>query len=289
MDFTYLWTTTDGNIIGGETTLAPEIDGAGTYLLTVLNNTNNCQTIASVLIGDATKAPDVIVQNTVELTCADPLTALSANSSTTNPSYVWTTANGNIVSGEMTPIPIIDAAGNYELTVTNQATGCETTATVIATENTTPPVINLDFPQELNCLVDFISLNGNGSAMGPNINYLWTTINGNIFGVDTLITAIVDEPGIYTFSIIDASNGCTSSTDLIVVQDITAPIVVATAPNQLGCGLSEVTLDGTGTSIGMDFTYLWTTQNGNIVLGETTLSAHSGCSRRLCFTSDQFG
>ncbi|MDG1297711.1 MAG: choice-of-anchor A family protein, partial [Saprospiraceae bacterium] len=45
---TYLWTTNDGNIVSGETTLTPVVDAGGTYELTVTDG--NCQNSASVTI-----------------------------------------------------------------------------------------------------------------------------------------------------------------------------------------------------------------------------------------------
>jgi len=40
--FTYLWTTNNGNITSGETTLNPTVNTSGTYTLRVTNNINGC-------------------------------------------------------------------------------------------------------------------------------------------------------------------------------------------------------------------------------------------------------
>lgn len=39
-------------------------------------------------------------------------------------SYLWETVDGNIVSGASTPTPLVNAAGTYTLTITNETTGC---------------------------------------------------------------------------------------------------------------------------------------------------------------------
>ena len=59
----YLWTTTDGTIVSGATTLTPTISAAGTYKLTVTSLISGCSSNASVTItGDANlpnAGPDV--------------------------------------------------------------------------------------------------------------------------------------------------------------------------------------------------------------------------------------
>ncbi|MEZ4893793.1 MAG: hypothetical protein R2778_12360 [Saprospiraceae bacterium] len=37
---------------------------------------------------------------------------------------MWTTSNGNIVSGEDTANPLIDQPGTYQLEITNTVNGC---------------------------------------------------------------------------------------------------------------------------------------------------------------------
>ena len=276
-NITYLWTYTPppggagGGIVSGETTLMPEVDARGTYLLTVTDNATNCQTIASVQVSDLSDGPNVSITNVPTYTCTDTLFSLMTNTDASAPNWLWTTTDGNIVFGETTPSPTINAPGTYELIVSDQATGCTGNLTVFVLGNTTPPNINLAFPDPITCDQDFVLLNANGSATGLSISYLWETIDGNITGNDNQITAFADEPGNYTFTVLDETNGCSASADVTVVADIDPPIVVINAPQQLGCGQSSVILDGTGSSTGQNFIYQWTTQDGNILSGETTL------------------
>lgn len=64
-DVTYLWTTTDGNIVSGETTLNPTVDQTGTYTLTVSQESDfdPCIATAEVLVNEDTTTldlPDVV-------------------------------------------------------------------------------------------------------------------------------------------------------------------------------------------------------------------------------------
>ncbi len=268
--FTYIWTTQDGNIVSNETTLSPQIDASGTYLLTVLDTSNNCQTLSSVQVLDATQGPTLTTIDTVLLTCIDTILTLSANAG--NVDYLWSTINGNIVSGESTSSPLINLPGSYLVTATDQSTGCTATATSIVDQNTQLPNVNLQFPMPLTCAVDFVNISGWGSSSGPNFAYLWSTQNGAILGDDTQAQATASLPGNYTFTVSDLTNGCTASAQLTVVEDKVLPDAVANAPIQLGCGQTEVALDGSGSSVGNEFSYLWITQFGNILNGENTLS-----------------
>ncbi|ULQ50670.1 T9SS type A sorting domain-containing protein [Flavihumibacter fluvii] len=67
---------------------------------------------------------------TIPCTGLTPSVQLQGSSTgITNPSYSWTTVNGNIVSGQNTPTPTVTTAGTYVLVVSN-STGCTATAEV---------------------------------------------------------------------------------------------------------------------------------------------------------------
>ena len=58
--------------------------------------------------------------------------------------YLWTSSNGgNVVSGETTLTPTVDAIGNYLLTVVDVVSCCTDTVTVTVTENVAAPTFNL--------------------------------------------------------------------------------------------------------------------------------------------------
>ncbi|MDW8231107.1 MAG: hypothetical protein RMJ33_14840, partial [Saprospiraceae bacterium] len=72
------------------------------------------------------------------LTCAAPQLSLNGTGSSQGQqfSYLWTTQNGNIVSGATTLTPVVNAPGTYVLTVINTQTGCTSTASVAVGRNT---------------------------------------------------------------------------------------------------------------------------------------------------------
>jgi len=273
-EYTYQWSTTNGSIFSGGTTLNPVIDAPGIYLLTVTNTLTNCSNIASVTVQSNTASPSTEAGPTDQLTCTETSLSLNGSGSATgtNFTYEWTTADGNIVNGGNSLNPLIDEPGTYLLTVTNNSTGCTGTDAVTVTESLNAPLVVATTPGVLNCINEQLVLSGNGSSTGSTLTYQWSTIDGNILVGGTTLSPTINEPGTYTLTITNNLNGCVESADVLVSQNITAPIAEAGTANQITCTNTTISLNGNGSSAGAGFTYLWTTNNGNITTGSTTLN-----------------
>jgi hypothetical protein len=275
-NITYLWTTSNGHIVSGATTLNPVVDQGGTYTLTVTynNNGNNCTKTAQVTVIANTTPPIAAAQAPGQLTCTNFQVTLSGAGSSTgsNISYQWTTTNGNIVSGQNSLNPVVDAAGNYTLQVTNNANGCSSTVSVTITENTTPPTAQANAPAQLDCRQNqTVTINSSGSSTGTNFAYNWSTPDGHILSGWNTLTPTVDEPGTYTLTVTNQQNGCQAQVDVVVGGDKTPPDAAAEVWEELNCTVLALDLDGSGSSTGPNYTYQWTTSNGHIASGATTL------------------
>jgi len=280
-EFSYLWTTTNGNIVNGETTLTPQVDAAGNYLLTVTNNTTGCTNTDNTTVTANTTPPFADAGPDMQLDCNNLTVFLDGGNSTPGMFYQWTTTNGNIVGGGTTTMPSVDAAGTYTLTVTNQTNGCFATSSVVVTEDFVTPTAIIQPPSALDCNTTVVLLDGSASS-GTALTYLWTTVNGNIVsGADTA-TPSVDAAGIYTLTVTNNQNGCTDSDMVSVVQDANVPNADAGISMSLNCVTTSVTLDGSASSQGASFSYLWTTSNGNIVAGATTLTPTVDAAGQYC-------
>ncbi len=271
-EFTYLWTTTNGNIVSGDDTTEPVIDQAGDYDLLVTNTDNGCSSTSSVSISEDTNSPTADAGPDDELNCSEPDLTLdgSGSSSGSNISYLWTTTNGNIVSGADSATPLIDQAGTYSLLVTNTDNGCTASANAIVTQDVNLPTADAGPDGELNCNVNQLTLNGDDSSDGDNITYQWTTSDGNIVSGDDSTTPLVDQAGTYSLQVINTDTGCSATSSVEVSENTTTPTSDAGPTDELNCDNNSLTLDGSGSSSGSEFTYLWTTTNGNIVSGDDT-------------------
>lgn len=273
IDFSFNWTTVDGNISNNANTLTPEIDAPGTYTLTITNEVNGCIADASVTVIGDNNVPIADAGLPATLDCNNPSIQLNGNNSSQGNSfsYLWTTIDGNISNGATTLTPTIDLSGTYTLTVTNINNGCNSTAEVTINQDMNVPVADAGTSNELTCINPFVTLDGNNSSQGNDFSYLWTTVDGNIFSDPTTLEPTVNAAGTYTLTVTNTTNNCMTSADVIIIGNIATPIADAGNTVELTCSLTNINLDGSNSSSAGSFSYLWTTMDGNIVNGDTTL------------------
>jgi gliding motility-associated-like protein len=272
--FSYQWTTANGYIVSGATSLTPSVNLPGTYQLLVTNLTNQCTAVSSVDVGQDVATPVANAGQGGELSCTVTQMVLDGGGSSAgnNFAYAWTTPGGNIVSGANTLTPAINAPGNYTLVVTNTTNGCTASASVQITEDDDLPMVNAGMAQPLTCLVNSVTLDGSGSASGPNFTYQWSTANGNIVSGTTTLNPVVSAAGIYVLTVTNTATNCTNLGSVTVVSNTAPPLTEAGQAQELTCTVQSLTLNGAGSATGVNFTYQWSTTNGIIVSGANTLN-----------------
>lgn len=261
----YEWLDPSGNTIS--TTINAVASEPGTYTIIVTDSDNGCVTQATVDI-DQDITPPVAFINTgssTDLDCDITSTVLDGTGSSPANSldFMWTTADGNIMSGATTPNPEVNAEGTYTLTVTNTLNGCTASTDIFIAQDITPPVAFINDPDELTCVVLETNLDGTGSSANGNFSYSWSNAGGGIVSGDTTLQPTVNLPGIYTLTVLNEDNGCESSANITVNEDITPPNAVAATDEEFDCVTESINLSGEGSSIGPDISYLWS-GNGTI-------------------------
>ncbi len=271
-NFEYNWTTPDGNILSGQNSLFALVDAPGSYTLYVSNTVNGCVDSATVEVTQDVQPPQISIANPEELTCAMEQLTIDAGASGSGPNFVysWLSPNGNIVSGADTPTPLVDAPGVYYLELQNTDNQCVSMDSVLVSEDVQPPQISIANPEVLDCATEQLTIDATASDSGPDFVFSWLSPNGNILSGEDTPTPLVDAPGTYELEILNTNNGCTSSMQVVVNQDITPPVAMIQPPGMITCGTPELTLDGTASSSGPNIIYQWTSGDGNIVSGEDT-------------------
>lgn len=264
--YTYLWTTTDGNILTDPTLLEIDVDADGTYELEVLDNSNGCFVSSSAQIVGNFDLPAASIASAAELNCSTAEVQLDASGSETgtNITYAWSTSDGNIVSGETGLTPIVDAAGTYTLTVSNAGNGCVSTAEIQVQENVDLPLADAGIGGELNCDTDLITLSATSSD-AANVHYEWTDASGTVLSNELELD--VDQLGIYTFTVINLSNGCSNQSSTEVTEDLNAPVADAGNATAFICSTASINLDGSASDQGANILFEWTTLDGQILSG----------------------
>ncbi|MBK6994641.1 MAG: hypothetical protein IPH31_06850 [Lewinellaceae bacterium] len=269
--FTLLWTTAGGNFTSPTNGPTATVDAAGTYTLLITNNANGCTDTDVVTVADDFAAPAAVAGPTFELNCIQTTTVLQGTgASGAGIVYLWTTQDGTIVSGANTLTPTVSEEGTYSLLVTNNNNGCTGTDQVLITVSADVPLSAIAQPATLTCVLTSFGLNAiNGTSASPTITYSWTATNGgNITGGNTTLTPTIDAPGTYTLLVTDASNSCTSTETVTVLENIVDPNVDAGSAAPLTCAVLTLPLQASSTS--GNITYLWSTTNGTILGGGNT-------------------
>lgn len=273
-NFTYLWSTDNGVIENGDTTLTPTISAPGIYTLTVENTENGCTSTDQVEITQDTDAPTAIAGTAASLTCSTTSVILdgSASSMGTDFTYLWTTMDGTIVNGETTLNPEVSEAGTYVLTVTNNANNCTNSSSVTVEIDDTTPNVVIEEAESLTCGASSVTLDGSASDNGNNFTPVWTTLGGNIVSGANTYMPVVDMAGTYILEITNSTNGCTNSSSIEVSVDGDTPNVTIATANDLTCNITSLMLNANGSDFGDGFTINWSTDTGNFVEGEETLT-----------------
>ena len=274
-DFSYSWTTINGNIVNGDNTIDPEIDEPGTYQLVVTNTQNSCATSATVIIGEDILAPALSINPAEIVNCSQPEIGILGigNGSDAGLTYLWSTTDGNIISGSNQDSIVVNAGGTYELTIQDLGNGCTTTESITVDENSTIPNADAGVDVELSCITATANLLGENSSINGPYLYTWTTSDGQILADTTTLNSVAGLPGFYMITVLDTINGCSSSDVVEVLENSNSPLITAQVDDILTCDVLTVTLDGAGSSSGSNFITSWTNSNGNIIQNADALQA----------------
>ncbi len=270
--FSYDWTTTNGQIVSGANTLTPIVGAPGQYTLVVTNQTNGCTKASSVQVLQDANAPVAVATTPGELTCNVTSLILSGTGSSvgSNFKYQWSTPDGKITGGATTLSPAVNAPGVYSLLVTNSQNGCTQTQSVAVTQNITPPTADAGTSGTLTCAVTQLNLNGIGTGGGQGVGYSWATTNGSIVSGANTANPLINKGGLYTLTVFDLYNGCTSTDQVVVPTDVQAPAIAIALPGQLTCVVKQVKIDALGSAQGNQYSYAWS--GPGIISGPGTLS-----------------
>ena len=251
-------------ILMGENSFQPLVNAAGTYVLTLIDTLNGCSGVDSLVVLENKLPPVVEAGQDTLLTCTVSSILISAAGPLQQVSYQW--SNGDI--GLQT---VVNQPSQLVLTATDSLTGCFTTDTVLVEQSTDVPVISISPPNLLTCSQNSTEI---VASFLPTLSYQWTYLGtgGGILSGATSSTVMAGSAGTYTLIITDDVNSCTNEYTVTVQQSTTLPVANAGPPQVLSCGQSSAQLEGTLSSVGSQYQYQWSTLDGQIQQGATTLS-----------------
>jgi gliding motility-associated-like protein len=156
------------------------------------------------------------------LNCFFEEITLDATASDEGPGFsiAWTTSDGNILSGQNSLTPQVDQPGTYQLLITNTENGCSESTEVSVEEDIEEPVVEAGDPFVLPCFEEQYPLSGSVVANTNNLQVEWTTSDGDIASGAGTLSPSVRSGGVYTLTIRNLENGCSSKDSVEVSEDV---------------------------------------------------------------------
>jgi gliding motility-associated-like protein len=257
---TYTWS--GPGIVSGGGTASPTVNAAGTYSVNVFNPANNCTATETVTVSQDISPPIIQIVSGNEINCVESEVVLSVTSDPLNVIRQW--SGPGIVGSSTGADVVVNTAGTYSVTVTRSDNGCSASASVDVVENTTLPNAQIGSPDELTCVTAEVVLSGQSAT--PGVSFSWNG-PGIVSGGGTALPT-VDQPGTYTLTVSDPANGCSNTVDVLVSENTTPPDVSAGSDAQLSCTDPSITLNGSSSTPGAQFS--WT---GPGIVGGSSASA----------------
>ncbi|MCB0629674.1 MAG: cohesin domain-containing protein [Saprospiraceae bacterium] len=262
-EFSYSWSGIDPPLNTNQTI---QVNTPGTYVLTVRNNNNGCESTDAVEVVDGQQLP--------VLSFSDPEPAIDCINSTitlqgnvqgaTDLSVEWKGLTGGTPEPADALMTTISQPGTYRLIVENNATGCVDSLEITVADNTAnPPVVSIAEPQLFTCTTPTIPLDASATGAASSFSSIsWVSNDGNTVSPATgSLQVQVDGPGIYELTVVDAATGCSGTGTVTVVPDNDTPQALAGSDLGIECNETGV-LDGTASSMGTQFTYQWVNLDG---------------------------
>ncbi|MBC7778258.1 MAG: gliding motility-associated C-terminal domain-containing protein [Phycisphaerae bacterium] len=226
----------------------PIVSATGTYTLIVTDSSSGCIATATAVVMADNSIPNVSASGNI-VNCIMPTAILNGNSTTPGATYQWNGPNG---FSSTLQNPTVQDTGVYSLVVT-VPNGCSATALATLTGDFEPPNFQLSASNPISCANTSATLTANAGT--PNITYLWTSPTGINASANPWV---VTTAGLYT-CVGTASNGCTTSQNILVIDDGTIPDVAAFG-DTLTCIQDTVILNGQSNTPGVSFQ--WSGPNG---------------------------
>lgn len=263
--FDFSWSTTNGSFIDAPTTPNPRVGAAGTYVLLILNPANGCVNSDTVTVTESFLEPQASAGPDAVINCRDSVLTLGETPFDPALEYTWVTADGNIRGGTSSNQIVVDAGGNYRFTALNPDNGCFAEDSILITENLAAPTATIAPPEELDCVVESVTLDAGGSSFGAPFMVNWSTATGNIVSGAGGLSPSIDAPSNYTLLIENTDNFCVDSARVTVTEDVDFPAVEAGDSLEINCRFPQVELSAAGSDTSGNLTLLWTTSDGNFL------------------------
>lgn len=212
--------------------LNPSISTSGTYDVLVIDTFNHCENRDTLSIDILGPTPIISIEGEDILDCNNSSISLNVTSDQENVIHDWYDNQGNLLS--TTNQLLVNSEGTY-ITSVSSSSGCNTTDSIIISENFTFPTLMLN-SDTLDCDNLTATIEADISD-GTILN--WITPNGSL---PTTSSITATDAGTFTLNTLNVESGCIT-TDSIEVLDISNPPVYSFTTETISCNSPSVNLE----------------------------------------------
>ncbi len=220
---TYNWTTTGGTINGSAAGASINVASGGTYTVNATLN-SNCFDTETISVEADFEVPTLNLSCLNGLNCLTPTATINSATNAGAATYNWT--GPGIQSGQGTGDIVVNTAGNYSLTITDNSNGCESSANTSVNENFTTPSIVVGIQDTLSCLTPVIPIQNVAVNNSNNYSLSWSTVDGFLVDGSNSINPNVSASGEYILLATDNASGCTDTQDVFIGESSTSQFAI---------------------------------------------------------------
>ncbi len=194
------------------------IDNPGQYMFIVVDTVTLCRDSTTITIDEDQAYPPLFTDPPSVITCTNKTAVLSGGSFFPGITFKWVRIVGNdtILVGNGASVTVA-LAGTYHLIGIDPANGCTNGQSIVVTANLAVPNAEAGIGFSIECFGETATLDGSASSGNSALSYMWNTNNGVIVSGADSAAPTINEPGTYTLTVTQESNGC-SDTDPVVVN-----------------------------------------------------------------------
>lgn len=229
------------------------VSDPGNYTVS-LTGANGCSAAVTVELKPPADAPVVTIQAPLgtTITCTTTQLPLNGTSNLPNVSYQWF-LNGNPLSKNKSLLTA--STGQYLLVVTESASGCTGSASIIINASQNPPPVEWDTLQtNITCRNSTVVFRLQENPSIAALSWKGPELDGA-----TAFRIVTDKPGTYQLTV-TGTNGCTTFTSFVVSIDTIAPVILGTATTFADCSNSRYGIQASGQPA--DGQFQWFDPNG---------------------------
>ncbi len=255
----YVWA--GPSITSGANTNTPNVNGPGSYTVTVTDPANGCTSTDVVDIALNNTIPNLAMGANQNILCNTPMVNVTGNSSTPGVTYVW--SGPGLVGGYGSSVATANTAGTYSVTVTDPVNGCTASGTVDVILDLNIPSANFLADNLSSCAPLCATLTDQSLVNGsPIVGWNWV-VEGIGTSNATGGTFCFTDPGTYDVTLtVTTADGCTSTLNIPNYLTVHANPVAdfLYTPQLITIFAPEVTFGNT--TVGAT-TYAWDFGDGN--------------------------